>query len=52
MTPQTLTRQRASEMTFPLILLAPWARSTNVMGTSATRSPCLVVRSVRSTWKQ
>ena len=35
-----------------LILLEPWIRSTNVIGTSITRKPAFSARRVRSTWKQ
>lgn len=51
-TPQTVIRHRASFMMFPLILLAPTVRSTNLIGTSVTRRPFRTVLSVRSTWKQ
>jgi hypothetical protein len=45
-------RTTASATMRRLILLAPWRRSTNVIGTSTTRKPARHARSVVSTWKQ
>jgi hypothetical protein len=50
--PHSATRQNASTTIAPLILLAPCTRSSNVIGTSATRSPARTARIARSIWKQ
>src|SRR5690606_15859969 len=50
--PHWVMRSAASAMTSRFILLVPWTRSTNVIGTSTTRRPCRRVRSARSIWKQ
>src|SRR5947209_4271081 len=50
--PHCATRQSASATTERLILLAPFVRSVNVIGTSRIVKPCSAVRSVKSTWKQ
>ena len=50
--PQTVTRHSASATMARFILLAPNSRSTNVIGTSARRSPLRTARIARSTWKQ
>jgi len=36
----------------PLIFDCPSSRSLNVIGTSTTTKPLLIVRQVRSIWKQ
>ena len=48
-TPQRPIRQNASTMMDLLILLEPWIRSTNVIGTSTTRRPAFSARRARST---
>ena len=50
--PHQPTRQNASNTIDLLILLVPCSRSTNVIGTSTTRSPASSVRRARSIWKQ
>ena len=50
--PQRATLTTASRMLDPLILETPSSRSTNVIGTSTTVNPSLIVRHVRSIWKQ
>src|SRR5262250_1387889 len=51
-TPQTVTRHKASSTIARLIFDVPCTRSTNVIGTSTTRSPARSARTARSIWKQ
>ena len=50
--PHRATLTSASRMLDPLILDTPSSRSVKVIGTSATTKPLLIVRQVRSIWKQ
>ena len=50
--PHSATLNRASRMLDPLILDCPNSRSVKVIGTSTTTNPPLMVRQVRSIWKQ
>jgi hypothetical protein len=51
-TPHWATLTIASRILEPLILEIPNSRSTNVIGTSTTMKPSLIVRQVKSIWKQ
>ena len=50
--PQRAVLTIASRMLEPLIFDTPNSRSEKVIGTSATVKPLLILRQVRSTWKQ
>src|ERR1700732_1181900 len=50
--PHRATLTTASRMLDPLIFDTPNSRSTKVIGTSTTVNPSLIVRQVRSIWKQ
>lgn len=53
MPPHWATLTIASRMFEPLIFdTPPSSRSRNVIGTSVTVKPALIVRQVRSIWKQ
>ena len=50
--PHWATLVMASRILDPLIFDTPSSRSVNVIGTSTTVNPLLMVRQVRSIWKQ
>ena len=50
--PHCATFTTASRMLEPLIFDTPSSRSVKVIGTSATTNPLVMVRQVRSIWKQ